>query len=45
MYKWTYLENRNRITDVENNFMATKVEWEGKDKLGRLGQTSTHYYI
>ena len=23
-YKWTYLQNRSRITDVENKFMATK---------------------
>ena len=25
-YKWTYLQNRNRLTDIENKFMATKVE-------------------
>ena len=30
-YKWTYLQNRNRLTDLENIFMVTK----GKmDKLG-----------
>ena len=23
-YKWTDLQNRNRITDVENKFMATR---------------------
>ena len=22
-YKWTYLQNRNRVTDVENNLMVT----------------------
>ena len=23
-YKWTYLQNRNRLTDIENKFMVTK---------------------
>ena len=23
-YKWTYLQNRNRATDVENKIMVTK---------------------
>ena len=23
-YKWTYLENRNRLKDLENEFMVTK---------------------
>ena len=25
-YKWTYLQNRNRLTDVENTLMVTKGE-------------------
>ena len=25
-YKWTYLKNRNRVTDVENKLMVTKRE-------------------
>ena len=33
-YKWTYLQNRNRLTDIENQFMATKGERKGRDKLG-----------
>ena len=34
-YKCTYLQNRNRHTDIENKFMVTKGGrgW-GKDKLG-----------
>ena len=34
-YKWTYLQNRNRFTDIEDKFMVTKGEkgW-GRDKLG-----------
>ena len=37
-YKWTYLQNRNRVTDVENKRMVTrgKVGW-GMDKLGDWG--------
>ena len=29
-YKWTYLQNRNRLTDIENKFMATKAERGGR---------------
>ena len=25
LYRWTYLQSRNRVRDVENKFMATKV--------------------
>ena len=28
-YKWTYLQNRNRVTDVENNLMGNRGEREG----------------
>ena len=28
-YKWTYLQNRNTVTDVENKFMITKGERAG----------------
>ena len=31
-YKWTYLENRNRPTEIENKLMVTK--GERGDKLG-----------
>ena len=30
-YKWTYLQNRKRLTDTESKFMITK---GGRDKLG-----------
>ena len=43
-FKWIYLQNRNRVTDVEN-----KHRYEGgmggEGKTGRLGLTYTHYYI
>ena len=33
-YKWTFLQNRNRLTDLENKCMVTKGERQGRDKLG-----------
>ena len=35
LYKWTYLQNRNRITDVEINITGTG-EKEERDKFGDL---------
>ena len=32
-YKWTHLQNRNILTDIENKLMVTKGE-RGRDKLG-----------
>ena len=32
-HKGTYLQNRNRLTNMQNEFMATK-EMAGGDKLG-----------
>ena len=29
VYKWVYLQNRNKITDVENKFIVTKGERGG----------------
>ena len=29
-----YLQNRNRLTDIENQVIVTKWEREGRDKLG-----------
>ena len=34
-YKWTYLQNRNRLTDIEKNLWLPKGKGEGgRDKLG-----------
>ena len=34
-YKWTYLQNRNRHTELENKIAVTKRgEGGGRDKLG-----------
>ena len=32
-YKWTYLQNRNRLMDIENKH-AYQRGWKGRDKLG-----------
>ena len=29
-YKWTYLQNRNRVTDVENKLIVAKGERSGE---------------
>ena len=29
-YKWTYLQNRNRLTDIEDKLMVTKGEKVGR---------------
>ena len=34
-YKWTYLQNRNRVTNVEDKLTVTKGVWrKDRDKLG-----------
>ena len=29
-YKWTYLQNRNGLTDIKNKLMVTKGGWGGE---------------
>ena len=43
-YKWTYLQNRNGLTDIENKLMVTKGEG-GRDKLVSWQLKFIHYYI
>ena len=33
-YKQTYLQNRKRLTDIENKLTVTKGEYVGRGKLG-----------
>ena len=33
-HKWTYLQNRNRLTDLENKLMVMGGRVEGRDRLG-----------
>ena len=40
-YKWTYLQNRKRLTDLENKLKVA----EGKGWLGTLGRSCTYSYV
>ena len=40
-YGWTYLQNRNRVTDVENKFMVTK---GGRGDWDEWGDWDWHIY-
>ena len=42
--KWIYLQNRNRLTDIENKLMITKGEG-GDGYIRNLGLKCTYYYI
>ena len=41
-YRWTYLQSRNRVTDVENKRMVTKGGKVAVGWIGRLGLTYIH---
>ena len=43
-HKWTSLQNRNRVADMENKLMVTKGE-RGEGLIRSLGLTDTHYYV
>ena len=43
-YRWTYLQSRNRDTDIEKKHMDTKGGRE-VGGIGRLGLTYIHYYL
>ena len=43
-YKWTYLQNRNRVTDVEKTY-GNKGVRTGEGYFGRLGLIYAYYYI
>ena len=34
LFKWTYLQNRNRHRDIEDKFLVTKAQSWGRDELG-----------
>ena len=44
-YKWTYLQNRNRLTDIENKSMVTEGERGVEGINEALGLTHTHYNV
>ena len=40
-----YLQNRNRLTGIENNVMLTKGERWGEGEISSLKLIYTHHYI
>ena len=42
-HKWTYLQNKNRLTDIESRLVAAKGVEGGMD--GCLGLANASYYI
>ena len=40
-HKWTYLQNRNRLTDIENRLVVAKEE----GRTGSLQLADVNYYI
>ena len=44
-YKWTYLQNRNRLTDIEKRLVGAKAGQVGEGWTGSLGVADTNYYI
>ena len=43
-YRWTYLQNRSRLTDIENKVMVTKGEGRARDLL-RVWDKERHITI
>ena len=43
-YRWSYLQSRNRDTEVENKCMDTKEERGEVAGIGRLGLIHIHYW-
>ena len=45
LYKWTYLQNRNRLTDRENKLNSYQKGKEEGEIKKEFGITDTNYYI
>ena len=41
----TYLQNRNRLTDIEKRLIVAKGEGEGVEWTGTLGLVDANYHI
>ena len=44
-HKLTYLENKNRLTDIKNIFVVSKGRGEGVEWREILGLVDANYYI
>ena len=45
LYKWMYIKNRNRLTDIENKLVVSKGEMEGGGQIRGMGLTHTKYCV
>ena len=45
LYKCSYLQNRNILTDLENELMVTRWEGGGEGWSGRLGLADVSFYM
>ena len=43
-YKWTYLQNRNRLTDIENKTIIIKEDSGGRDGRDKLWVWNQHIH-
>ena len=43
--KWTYLQNKKRLTGIKNRSVVAKGEGEGEGWTGSLGLVDVNYYI
>ena len=43
LHKWTYLQKRKRLTDIENKVVVAKVEGVGEGWIGSLGLADANY--
>ena len=43
-YKWTYLQNRNRLTDIENKTIIIKEDSGGRDRRDKLWVWNQHIH-
>ena len=41
----TYLQNRNRLKDIENKLLGTKGAGAGEGQMRSFAVTGAHYYI
>ena len=45
-HKWTYLQNKNRLTDIENRLVVVNGGGgRGEEWIGSLGFADANYYI
>jgi len=44
-HKWTYLQDKNRLTDIENTLVVAKGEKGKGGRIGSLGLAEANYFL